>query len=148
MNVYNGRIGQIAQEIFRSRIEARHVNAGHYMPFKHHISFATDLAANFGCNRFRIMPDIISTLLSPPSEVDVLFESNLSRRPFHWVVYLDLLLCTGFNLEHVVLFLCHIFHGISPPATNFFAYRTVILGLFKLNIKARHEVREFLNANL
>ena len=64
MNVYNGRIGQIAQEIFRSRIEARHVNAGHYMPFKHHISFATDLAANFGFNWFRIMPDIISTLLS------------------------------------------------------------------------------------
>ena len=31
------------------------------MPFKYHISFATDLAANFGCNRFRIMPDIVST---------------------------------------------------------------------------------------
>ena len=26
------------------------VNAGHYMAFKHHISFATGLAANFGCN--------------------------------------------------------------------------------------------------
>ena len=35
------------------------------MAFKHHISFATDLAANFGCNRFRIMPDIVSKLLRP-----------------------------------------------------------------------------------
>ena len=30
---------------------------------------------------------------------------------------------------------------------RFFAYRTVVLGFFKLNIKARHEIREFLNAN-
>ena len=33
------------------------------MAFKHRISFATDLAANLGCNRFRITPDIISKLL-------------------------------------------------------------------------------------
>ena len=35
------------------------------MAFKHHISFATYLAfatyLNFGCNRFRITPDIVST---------------------------------------------------------------------------------------
>ena len=37
---------------------------------------------------------------------------------------------------------------ISPPATDFFAYRAVVLGLFKLNIKARHEIPEFLNAKL
>ena len=37
---------------------------------------------------------------------------------------------------------------ISQPATNFFACRTVVIGLFKLNIKARHEIPEFLNANL
>ena len=30
----------------------------------------------------------------------------------------------------------------------FFACRIVVLGLFKLNIKARHKIREFLNANL
>ena len=34
-----------------------------YMAFKHRISFATDLAANFGYFRFRIMPDIVSRLL-------------------------------------------------------------------------------------
>ena len=56
---------QIAQKIFKSKIEARPVNAGHYMAFKHRISFATDLAANFGCNRFRITPDIVSKLLRP-----------------------------------------------------------------------------------
>ena len=45
----------------------------------------------------------------PPSDVAVLFDSNLSRRLFlRQVVDLDLLLCTGFNLKHAVLFLCHI----------------------------------------
>ena len=37
---------------------------------------------------------------------------------------------------------------ISPPATDFLGYRTVILRFFNLNIKARHEIQEFLNANL
>ena len=37
---------------------------------------------------------------------------------------------------------------ISPPAIDFFAHRTVVLGLFKLNIKARHDIPELLNANL
>ena len=46
---------------------------------------------------------------APPSEVDVLFDSNLSRRPcLGYVVDLDLLLCTGFDSEHAILFLCHI----------------------------------------
>ena len=55
----------IAQKIFHSKIEARPqpVNAGHYIAFKHRISFATDLAANFDCNPFRITPDIVSKLL-------------------------------------------------------------------------------------
>ena len=40
----------------------------------------------------------------------VRFDSNLSRRPFlGQVVDTDLLLCTGFDSEHAVLFLCHIF---------------------------------------
>ena len=33
------------------------------MAFKHRISFAIDLAASFGCNRFRITPDIVSKIL-------------------------------------------------------------------------------------
>ena len=38
--------------------------AGHYTAFKQCISFATNLAANFGCNlSFRITPDIVSKLL-------------------------------------------------------------------------------------
>ena len=53
----------VGQKIFKSKIEARPVKAGHYMAFKHRISFATDLAANFGCIPFRIMPDIVSKLL-------------------------------------------------------------------------------------
>ena len=69
------------------------------MAFKHSISFATNLASNLGCDQFRIMP-----------EVAVLFDLNLRRCPFlGQVVDLDLLLCTGFDLEHAVLFPCHIF---------------------------------------
>ena len=36
---------QIAQKILKSKIKARTVKAGHYMAFKHSISFATDWAA-------------------------------------------------------------------------------------------------------
>ena len=54
---------QIAQKIFNSKIEARPVSAGLYTAFKRSISFATDLAANFGCNQFRTMPEIVSTFL-------------------------------------------------------------------------------------
>ena len=40
----------------------------------------------------------------------MLFDWNMSRRHFlGQVVDSDLLLCTGFNLEHAVLFLCHTF---------------------------------------
>ena len=108
---------QIAQKIFKSKIEACPVNAGHYMAFKHRISFATDLAANLGCYRFRITPDIVSKhFCAPPSEVAALFNSNLSRRPFLGQAFdLDLLLCTGFHSEHSVLFLCHIF---TRPMTD------------------------------
>ena len=49
------------------------------------------------------------SLCAPPSEVALLLDSNLSRRPFLGQdVDLDLLLCTWFNLEHAVLFLCKI----------------------------------------
>ena len=84
--------------------------SGHYMAFKHHISFATNLAANFGCNQFRIMPDIVSKHLIAAigSCCAVQFESE--QTPFlGQVVDLDLLLCTGFNSEHAVFSLCHIF---------------------------------------
>ena len=64
MNVYKRiLLMDNAQKIFKLKTEARPVNAGHYMAFKHLISFATDLAANFGCYRFRITPDIVSKLL-------------------------------------------------------------------------------------
>ena len=37
---------------------------------------------------------------------------------------------------------------ILQPATDFFEYRIVFLQFFKLTIKARHEIGEFLYANL
>ena len=54
---------QIAKKIFKSKIKARHVNAGQFMAFKYCISFVTNLDANFVRNRFRITPDIVSKLL-------------------------------------------------------------------------------------
>ena len=67
---------QIAKKFFKSKIKADPLNAGHYMVFKHCFSFATDLAANFGCNlnQFRITPYIVSGFCAPPSEVAALFD--------------------------------------------------------------------------
>ena len=49
---------------------------------------------------------LFPTFCVPPSEFTVLFDSNLSRLPFlGQVIDLDLLLCTVFDLEDVVLFL-------------------------------------------
>ena len=112
MIVYKGKLLKKYSNRKSKLVLSSSVNAGHYMVFKHRISFkfATDLAENFGCYRFRIMPDIVSKLCAQPYEVTALFDSNLSRRPFlGQVVDTDPLLCTGFDSEHVVLFLCHIF---------------------------------------
>ena len=56
------------------------------------------------------MPDIVSKLLSATiwSCCAVWFKSEQMPFPGQ-VVDLDLLLCTGFDSEHAVLFLCHIF---------------------------------------
>ena len=78
---------KIAQKIFKSKIEACLVNAGHYMAFKHRISFATDLVAiqpaNFDCDRFRIMLDIALKLLRAAiwSRCALLFESEQTPFP-------------------------------------------------------------------
>ena len=46
---------------------------------------------------------LFPSFCSLPSEVAELFNLNLNRRPFlGQVVNLDLLLCTGFDLEHVI----------------------------------------------
>ena len=93
-----------------SNRKSKLVLAGHYMAFKHRILFAIDLAANLGWIDSESRQTSFQSFFAPPSEVAVLFDSNLSRRPFlGQVVDLDLLLCTGFYLEHAVLFLCHIF---------------------------------------
>ena len=64
------------------------------------------LVVNNSESRMTLFP----SFCAPPSEVAVLFYLNLSRCPFlGQVVDLDLLLsvlCTGFNLEDAVLFLC------------------------------------------
>ena len=43
---------QIAKKIFESKVEARPVHAGSVMAFKYSISFATTLAAHFGCTHW------------------------------------------------------------------------------------------------
>ena len=58
----------------------------------------------------------LPSFCAPPSEVAGLFNSNLSRPFLGQVVDLDLLICTGFDSEHEVLFLCHNF--TQTPMTD------------------------------
>ena len=98
----------IAQKNFELKIEACLVHVDLYVAFRHCFSYEKGLAANFGCNQFRIMPD--PEIFERPSEMAVLFTWNLSRHPFlRQVVDIDLLLGTGLNFEHVDLFLCSYF---------------------------------------
>ena len=82
--VNDGLQRQIAHKIFKLKIEAHPVNAGHYMAFRHHISSATNLAANFGWDWSRTTPDIASKLLQAAiwSHCAILFESE--QTPFSW----------------------------------------------------------------
>ena len=111
---------KVAQKIFKSKIEARpvSVNAGHYnyyIAFKHRISSSFCHLRPIWMQTLDVIDSELrltsfSSFCAPPSEVAALFNSNLSRRPFlGQVVDTDLLLCTGFDSEHAVLFLCHIF---------------------------------------
>ena len=75
------------------------------------------LAANFGCYWFRIMLDILSKILLTAiwSSCAVWLESEripFSRTGPRQAVDLVLLLCTGFDQEHVDLFLCPSFTQI------------------------------------
>ena len=107
-------------------MEARPVNAGLYMAFKHCISFAN--CNSFGCKLCsqRIATLVVMNLKSyqrlfpifcaQSPGVTVLLDWNLSRSPvLGQVVNLDLLLCTGldFKLEVKIgtccLFLCPYF---------------------------------------
>ena len=107
MNVYKGRL---LEKICKSKIEARPQRWSlHRFQILHYI------CGRFGCKTL-VAIDSESHLTSfpsfcaPPSEVAVLFYLNLSRRPFlGQVVDFDLLLCTGFDSEHAVIFVCHIF---------------------------------------
>ena len=64
-----------------------------HMAFKHYISSVTDLAANFSCDHFRIMPEIIFKLLLAALWSGCAVDWNLNTCPFlGQVVNLDLLL--------------------------------------------------------
>ena len=79
------------------------------MAFKRHIHLQLVWLQNLVLIDSESCQILFSSLCMQPSEVSLLFNSNLSRLPFlEQVVYLYLLLCTGFYLEHMGLFLCHI----------------------------------------
>ena len=61
------------------------------------------LTANFGCNQFRIIPENVSKLSSTSSTIVYKLLSTCALPFLIHVVNLDLLLCTGFDLEDVVL---------------------------------------------
>ena len=52
------------------------------MAFKNFISCATYLAAKFGCNRFRIIPDIVSMLLCASICSDCAVSLESEQTPF------------------------------------------------------------------
>ena len=127
---------QVAQK--NLQIETRNLSwhAGHYMAFKYCISVTTHLAANFGCYRFRIMPDIVSKLLRAAiwSRCPVRLDSEHWQTPFFWtgrrrrLVDLDLLIGTGFDSEKEDLFLCQeskipTINSDFRPSTAVFANR-------------------------
>ena len=69
---------QIAQKIFKSKIEACPVKAGDYMACKHCISFATYLAANFGGNcRVMLWADSAAGLWQAGASCYSKFETGL-----------------------------------------------------------------------
>ena len=102
---------RLFKKILKLKIEARPVNAGLYTPFHHNFSFATVLAANFGCNRLRVMPEIVQSVCTPASEVDVLFDSNQleSKQRFYFLKSRRFRSASGFNLEDPDIFPCFIF---------------------------------------
>ena len=110
MIIYKGTLRQVAQKIFKSKIEASPVNASHYSStllskitfYLRPIWLQTSVAIDSKSCQTWLCP----SFCMPPSEISVLFDQDLSRRPFlGQVVNLDLMLCTGFNLEHAILFL-------------------------------------------
>ena len=76
------------RSVYKSRkylqieIEACPVNAGHYMAYKHYILFAANLAANFSCNRFIIIPDTVFKLLRAAIGSDCAFLFKSEQTPF------------------------------------------------------------------
>ena len=91
---------QITQKIFKSKIEARPTTwlsniAIHLLPIWLQTLVVVDAES-----RLTSFP----SFCEPPSEVAVLFDSNLSKRPFLGQAIglestLDLLLCKGFDSE-------------------------------------------------
>ena len=104
---------QIAKKIFESKIEACPVNAGLCMgsiAFKHYLSVVLIWLKTLVAVDSESCQKLFPSFCAWPSEVTVLFNGNLSRRPFLGQVSdWDLLLCTGLDKEHVDLFLCPMF---------------------------------------
>ena len=76
------------------------------------VTSATVLAANFGCNQFRIMLNIFFKLLQTAIRSGCAVLSEQNQTPFSGTgqgVNLTQLLCTGFDLEHLDLFICFTF---------------------------------------
>ena len=98
--------------IFSSRLLKNSLSQCRYQlgfqTFHTNCIIATDLAA-----KFKIILELVSKLLHAAVLSSCAFNQNLStvsRCPFlGQLVHLDLLLSTGFDLEHADLFLYHIF---------------------------------------
>ena len=92
----------LLKKSFNSKLECP-VNAGLCMASRQFL-FVAVLAASFGCNQQLFMRALEYSHLKW-SILVMLFDCNLSRHPIlGQFIDLDLLLCTGFRLEHLDLF--------------------------------------------
>ena len=100
MIVYKGRLPKNLQ------IENQGLSCQHWS--LHGFQTWHFICNRFGCKTFVAINSesrltLFPTFCAPPSEVAVLFYSNLSGCPFlRQVIDLDLLLCTAFDSEHAV----------------------------------------------
>ena len=109
--------------------------------------FANAFAASFGC---RSCKTHFPTLCEQPSELAVLFNWNLNRRPFLRQVFnLDLLLCTRFYSENACMFLCLCFtqrwinnKTIAPKAKHCICLQHLLAKTIKNYSQLEHEKKK------
>ena len=123
MIVYKGRL--LKKSLNRKlKLVQSTVNAGHYMTFKH--------ISHLICDRSESRLTSFPSFCAPPSEVAVLFDSNLSRRPFFGqVVNLDQMIKFHFSSHRPLFSKPDLFSpNPSPPRDLSFGATLELFGIW------------------